>query len=164
MHSARNLPLNWFAEPFRGYVIRLGDEARKRPDPYVWAVLISDDGKWLIARDGELLIPLADDGEIGPVSTAKLSISAARTAIKAAESLGKKPFWRHRHTQEKTMAEQIDCKMVFSVTQGGKPFFESAMNWTDTGYNGMHDMQKAICEALLNLGEPHRDPAPVPAQ
>lgn len=58
---------------------------------------------------------------------------------------------------------RIDCKLVFSYTDDGIEKFVSTMVFEDTGYNGMHDLEKALCGALLGLGVPARDPTPAAA-
>lgn len=89
--------LPYFIEPFHGWVIRIGPDAYKRPDPYIWRVLISDDGRWLMELNGELLVPLSPDGEFQAVSTQPLTPSVVRTAIKAAQSLGfDSSRWLHK--------------------------------------------------------------------
>lgn len=78
----------YFIEKFHGHVIRVGPDAHAYGDPYTHAFFLTEDGEFV--------------GQ----SSQPITISAVRTAIKAAESLGKKPFWRHHNKEKITMAHK----------------------------------------------------------
>lgn len=65
-----------FAEPFKGWLIRIGPEARKYGDPYEWC------------------LPLSTSGEFVGVSTRPLTTAVKREAFRVAKSLGVKPYWK----------------------------------------------------------------------
>jgi len=65
-----------FAEPFNGWLIRIGPEAFKYRDPYLHS------------------LPISSQGEFAGLSTVPLTVRAAREGIQAARELGLKPFWR----------------------------------------------------------------------
>lgn len=126
----------WFAERFVGYLLRIGPEARAYGDPYLWA------------------IPIRDDGEIVGVSTTPLTPEAARTAIKAAQSLGfDNPNWLHRNRRMNTMALPTDVQtLVDAVIQTARNQVADAVDALNTGATRM------LAAAAALQGAPNEHP------
>lgn len=125
--------MRWFAERFTGWIIRIGPDAYQRPDPYLWA------------------LPLSDHGEFVGVSTKRLNSEAVRVATQAAKSLGfEVPHWLHK--------EKIMTHKHAKHGDGKKPDGTLDQTVVQSNVAEYLDAMKSGKVQILAVG----DPLPVP--
>lgn len=142
----------WFAERFTGYLIRIGPDARAYGDEYVWS------------------IPITMDGEIKGLSTAGLTIHAARVAIAAGRSItGHEPHWQRRptllgddsgDTNQETIMPARKVMLTIEVVDQVAPsnpddayYHKTAQEWHYVSDAGVLAFEKAIAAAEFGLAE-----------
>lgn len=95
------MALKWFLQPFNGWLVRIGPEAEKYGDAYLWCV------------------PISDRGELTGFSSRRPTASGLKAALHAANTLGfYNPIIERRGVHPRTLVVSEGLiKGVFSMSK-----------------------------------------------